>query len=115
MKSLKTLLLLGLTFAALPALASVESRSVGACARALATQVSGATAITRPYRVDYLASTSASMLSSFYATRFTFDLKARDPKGAEIARATCVTDRAGNVKSLELSPAGSRATLASNF
>jgi Ca2+/H+ antiporter len=116
MKVLKTLLITGLTWAALPALASVESRSANACAQALAKQVSGATAVTRPYRIDYLSSTSASMLASFYAARLTFDMKAHDASGAELARATCVTDRSGNVKSLELAPAGSsQATYASNF
>jgi hypothetical protein len=112
----KTVLITGLTFASLPALASMESRSANACAQALAKQVSGTTTLTRPYRVDYLNSASASMLASFYAARFTFDMKARDPKGSEIARATCVTDRAGNVKSLELMPAGSsQSTFAANF
>ncbi len=115
MKTLQTLLLTSLTLSALPALASVESRSAGACAQALAQQVTAGTAVTRPYRVDYLSSTSGSLLATFYAARFTFDMQARDRQGTEIARATCVTDRAGKVKSLELSPAGSDARMTAAY
>ena len=115
MKTLQTLILSALALASLPALASDESRSADACAQALARQVSGGAGVTRPYRVDYLRGTSGSLLAAFYAVRFTFDMQARDRQGAPIARATCVTDRAGHVKSLELSPAGGDARVAAAF
>ena len=45
------------------------------------------------------------MTAEYYATRYTFELSAREPNGAaKIARATCVTSRNGKVISLTSLP-----------
>lgn len=86
--------------------ASTENRSAAACAHAFAARMKlGADAPS--FRFDFRPAEMSSLVASYFATQYTFDLLARDPKsGAEMARATCVTTRAGQIISLESTPTG---------
>jgi hypothetical protein len=59
----------------------------------------------------------SSVLATYYATQYTFDLMARNPKsGLEVAHATCVTSRSGRIISLVSTPVVAGDTkLASRF
>ena len=104
--------------AAIPAVASAssENRSAAACAQAFAARVN-AGGEAPSYKFDFRPSGLSSVVATYYATQFTFDLMARDPKsGAEVARATCVTSRAGRIISLVSTPVVAGDTkLASRF
>ena len=84
--------------AAMPAVASAstEHRSAAACAQAFAARVNvGGEA---PPGLS-------SVVATYYAPQFTFDLIAHGPKsGVEVARATCVTSRTGRIISLLSTP-----------
>lgn len=98
--------------AVIPAVASAstENRSAAACAQAFAARVNAGGEIPS-YKFDFRPSGLSSVTATYYATQYTFDLKARNPKnGAEVARATCVTSRAGRIISLVSTPVGAGET-----
>jgi zona occludens toxin (predicted ATPase) len=120
MKTLKLVAALAGTAVALSssiASASSENRAAAACAKAFAAQLAVPGGAAPPYKLDFQPFEESSIVSGFYATHYTFDLSARDPRSnASIARATCVTSRSGTIDSLtSLPPATAGTELASTL
>lgn len=93
------------------AAASTEHASASACAQAFAAQLAAPTGAVPSYRLEYEAAGTSSLTAEYYATRYTFELSAREPNSAsKIARATCVTSRNGKVISLTSLPAVTEGT-----
>jgi hypothetical protein len=92
--------------AAIPSVASasIENRSAAACAQEFAARVNVSGEVPS-YKFDYRSTGLSSVVATYFATQYTFDLMARNPKsGAEVARATCVVSRAGRIISLVSTP-----------
>ena len=84
--------------------ASTENRSAAACAQAFAARVN-AGGEAPSYKFAFRPSGLSSVVATYYAPQFTFDLIAHGPKsGVEVARATCVTSRTGRIISLLSTP-----------
>jgi|HubBroStandDraft_4_1064222.scaffolds.fasta_scaffold746873_1 hypothetical protein len=75
--------------------ASSEKDSADACARAFAAGLGTAAAGPAPsFKLVYHIYQPSSPIAAYFASDYTFDLQARNPKsGATIARARCSTDR----------------------
>lgn len=93
------------------AAASAEQTSASACAQAFAAQLASSNGAVPTYKLQYESTGPASMTAQYYATRYTFEMSARQPNStSQIARATCVTSRSGKIISLTSLPAGAEAT-----
>jgi hypothetical protein len=92
------------TIAALaPAIASAspEKAALNACARALASSLAAPGASAPTFKVDYRGNQDTGSVLQFYASEYTFYLRANDDKtGRIVARASCTTDSHGEVIAL---------------
>jgi len=87
------------------AFASSEHASASACAQAFAAQLAPSSGAVPNYKLEYEAATPSSVTAEYFASRYTFEMSARQPGGVDkIARATCVTSRSGKVISLTSLP-----------
>ncbi len=90
--------------------ASPERVSVKACASAFAASIASPGASAPAYKLAYRGS-SASSLSSFYPSDFSFTLEAHDAKsGLAIARGRCTTDARGTVTEIAVLPLDAQST-----
>jgi hypothetical protein len=97
--------------------ASPETEALNACARALATSLAAPGAAAPGFRVSYRSNLYSGSMLDFYTHAYTFELHANDQKtGLPIARASCSTDRRGDVVSLSPIPLDAvRPTLAAQL
>ena len=107
-------LLIAVTLAALPALATAapESRSLKACTAAFVSAMAEGAGAAPSYRIDYDAEPSVGPLAAYYTTAYTFDLQAQKPGTSEVvARASCTASKTGAIVSITTLPLDLVATL----
>ncbi len=81
--------------------ASPEKAALNACARALASSLASPGAAAPGFKVDYRGNQDTGSVLQFYASEYTFYLRANDDKtGRIVARASCTTDSRGEVIAL---------------
>jgi hypothetical protein len=81
--------------------AASDQAPITACAKAFAESIGVPGAAAAAYKVAFQPASSGSILAAFYATEYSFTLEARSPaSGQTFARATCSTNRAGQVTAI---------------
>ncbi len=98
---------LALAAAAIAAVSPAVSRAASdeaplrACAKAFADSIGVPGAEAAAYKLVFRPNSSGSILAAYYAAEYSFTLEARSPaSGQTFARATCSTNRRGEVTAI---------------
>jgi hypothetical protein len=85
--------------------ASTAGASFDACLNAFEKSITAPGAAIPAFKILYRPDRFAGSIAEFYATTYTYDLEARNPRsGATFARARCSADSRGSVLSMSQLP-----------